>query len=122
MWRLVVVVLSVLVAGAGCGGRSSAQGGNGLYEPFPQSRAASQAQDFAVRLGVPATAKDLSSGVFVGSSLPPTAAVAASGPSGRAGVSVSTTGLAVLLSVALSGLGLAGFAAARRRRTDASTA
>jgi hypothetical protein len=100
MPRSSFVVLSVLALGAVWVPPAAGQGGNGLYEPFPQPRAASRAQAYAARLGVSATKRDLRRGVFVGNSLrrgagePPAA-------SDRAGLHVSTAGLGALLLAVL---------------------
>src|SRR2546422_974667 len=108
MPRWSLVVLSVLVVGAAWVPPAAGQGGNGLYEPFPQPRAESRAQAYAARLGVSATRHDLGRGVFVGHGLSAQAGRDRPVASARAGLRASTIGPAVLLIVALAGLAALG--------------
>ena len=108
MPRISLVVLSVLVLGAVCAPSALGQGGNGLYEPFPQPRAASRAQAYAARLGVSATKVELGKGVFVGRTLRRSGGANSPAASDRAGLSASTAGLAGLLLVVLAALGILG--------------
>ena len=98
----------MLVLGAVCAPPASGQGGNGLYEPFPQPRAASRAQAYAARLGVSATKVELGKGVFVGRTLRRSDGTSPPAASDRAGLSASTAGLAGLLLAVLAALGVFG--------------
>ena len=108
MPRWSLVVLSVLVVGAAWVPSAAGQGGNGLYEPFPQPRAASRAQAYAARLGVSATKAELGRGVFVDRGLRRPASASPPAASHRAGLRASTAGLAGLLLAVLAGLGALG--------------
>jgi hypothetical protein len=119
MPRWSLVCLSVLVLGAAWAPPAAGQGGNGLYEPFPQPRAESRAQAYAARLGVSATKGQLGRGLFVGGSLKSRAARDQPAASDRAGVHVSTSGLAVVLIAALGGLAVLGVARIRPRAATA---
>jgi hypothetical protein len=122
MPRWSLVVLSVLVLGAAWVPPAAGQGGNGLYEPFPQPRAASRAQAYAARLGVSATKRELGRGVFVTRALSARDGRDRLAASARAGLDTSATGPAALLITALAALaGLAAFGAARLRPTGSAT-
>jgi hypothetical protein len=119
MPRSSLVLVSVLVLGAVWVPPAAGQGGNGLYEPFPQPRAASRAQAYAARLGVSATKGELGRGVFVGRTLRGGAAGGSPAASGRAGLRASTAGLGALLLAVFAGLAALG---ATRLRPTASPA
>jgi MYXO-CTERM domain-containing protein len=106
----------VLVVGAAWVPQAAAQGGNGLYEPFPQPRAESRAQAYAARLGVSATKHELGKGLFVGRGLSARAGRERPAASARAGVKASTAGPATLLIAALAGLAALGVARRRSPR------
>ena len=78
-----------------------AQGGNGLYSPFPEPASAEQAQEYLQGLGVRTSLPELREGRSIG--LPPAAAAAPTRRSGAGGAPGLTLLLAVLVPLALAG-------------------
>jgi hypothetical protein len=122
MPRWSLVVLSVLVVGAAWVPPAAGQGGNGLYEPFPQPGAESRAQAYAARLGVSATKRDLGRGVFVGHALSARDGRDKPAASARAGLRASTAGPAALLIAAMAVLAALAALGTVRLRPTTSTA
>jgi hypothetical protein len=102
-----------------------AQGGNGLYEPFPEDVRKGNAVLFVEALGLGerarVTREDLEKGRFLGSPRPVSGLRAA--PSARAGLDESDAGLPAALELGLLGATLGALpllAAARARRRVAA--
>ena len=109
--------MSVLACGAlACfAPPASAQGGGGLYEPFPEPVRNGRAESYVQQLGVKATEADLDHGRVLGAAARPEAAVApAIDASRRAGV--GSTSAVRLLTPLLAILLAAGLVDRRRWR------
>lgn len=104
---------------------ASAQGGNGLYEPFPEDVRKGNAVLFVEALGLGERARitrdDLERGRFLGST--PAADLPGAGPSARAGLDESDGDLPTAIELGLLGAALGALpllAAGRARRRVAA--
>jgi hypothetical protein len=93
MPRLPIALVVCLVCGVGAP-TALAQGGSGLYAPFPEPASAEQAQRYVEELGVQARAGQLRRGRFLGASL--TGAPATAAASRRAGSGTAAAGWLVV--------------------------
>ena len=100
--------LLVVLVYAVCAPSAWAQGGSGLYEPFPEPASAQRAQDYVEQLGVSVSVPQLRQGRFVGDARQqPTAAPAQASDRAQAGAAgawlplplVAGTAVAVLLTL-----------------------
>ena len=113
-------ITAALLAALALPAHAAAQGGNGLYEPFPEDIRKGNAVLFVEALGLGerarVTRQDLERGRFLGSA--PARSQPGTGPSARAGLDESDAGLptAVELGLLAAGLGALPLLAAGRAR------
>jgi hypothetical protein len=92
-----------------------ADGGAGLYAPFPSPSRAKPTQEYLARIGLTATPERLRTGVPLGRFAAADPAQAA-GPSARAGIGTDSTAAGIVLAAAVALAAIASFTVRHARR------